>query len=95
MRAVEFLVSRGHREHDCVWVYGFEKMLEYYRAGIEDERRKVSEIAVALRISANAKSKEFEKYINSLLPQDEIEQVAAVADPPEKIGKLMGLMRGN
>jgi hypothetical protein len=88
MRAVSYLVSTGHKERDCIYVYGLEKMLEYYRIGIENERRKISEIAIALRISANAKSREFDKYMKSLLPQEDI----AIADSPQKIGGLMNLM---
>ena len=94
MRAVSFLVSIGHKESDCLYVYGLEKMLEYYRIAAEDERRKISEIATALRISANANSREFEKYMKSMTPQEDIEQIGAVADPPEKMAGLMNLMSG-
>jgi hypothetical protein len=72
IRAVEFLVSRGHREHDVIYEYSFPKIMEYYKAGVSNQKIEFYHQAVSVRYAQHAEGEDFGKYAESLLPKIDI-----------------------
>lgn len=62
IRAVEFLVSRGHKEEDVIKRYSLHKLLCYYDAGMSNQRI----VANVMRAAFGADKKEYEKFLKML-----------------------------
>lgn len=92
-QAAQFLIAHGHNERAVLYEYGFDKLFAYYRAGLEDERRRLTEQALAMRAAVNGNAKQFDAFLKQLGPSGKDRQETGEPDPPAKIRGLMKVLK--
>jgi len=90
-RAVEFLVSRGHKLHDVLWVYTFDQVIAFSDAANANTYTRLGDMAVAFRTAQHAKDQEFEKYLNKL---QSVNQKSERDPTPEEIAEFRQSLTG-
>ena len=70
IRAVEYLISRGHNERDILYEYSLDKIRIYFEAGRESEKESLSSIittmGIVMRSAYHSKNREFKKVLKSI-----------------------------
>jgi len=63
IRAIDFLVSRGHAENDIVTRYSLRKITALCKAGRENMKQENKTFGIAMRYGMNADARQFNHWL--------------------------------
>lgn len=86
IRAVEQLVSRGHRFHDVIHVYTADQVMAFAREGQANRALELLDLSTAMR-AAGAAQKDWKRYV------DAMKDVGKSTPEPVKRDKPAGISR--
>ena len=81
------MVEHGHDEYRVIHEYSLQKIIMYYKAGIDEQKNRLRDMTMAFGIAQSGDQKAFSRFLDSLAPKKDV----AIKTTPKDIRKRMGI----